>query len=139
MKRLPAPPRDIKSGRSARGATDDGGIFIYCYCFAQTDEKSGFSAIPGPPLARASAGLIELRDAYASFRIARGKLSRKLAVSMVTRRILVETVNVDSSRCNVNAFTRKLPATVEPDIYCYARGSFSRTAPTLRPLVLADK
>jgi len=111
-----------------RRAMDDRGIFIYCYCFAQTGEKGGgFQLLPWSPLEHASAGLIELRDAYASFRIARGKLSRKLVVSMVTRRILVEAVNVDSSCCNVNAFSRKLPATVKADIYCYVRGSFSRT------------
>lgn len=108
------------------------------------DEKkrafsSYYSPPPPSPHPRERGGLIELRDAYASFRIARGKLSRKLAVSMVTRRILVETVNVDSSRCNVNAFSRKLPATVKPDIYRYARGSFSVRAPSLLSLVLADK
>lgn len=42
------PPRGIKSGRSAREATDDSGIFIYCYCLAQTNGKSGFSAITPP-------------------------------------------------------------------------------------------
>lgn len=99
-------------------------------------KKAGLQLLPGLP-SRVQ-DLIELRDAYASFQIARGKLSRKLAVSMVTRRrILVETVNVDSSRCNVNAFSRKLPATVKPDIYCYARGSLS--APSSLSLVLADK
>lgn len=80
-----------------RGATDDSGIFIYCYCFVQTGRKSrAFPAITWLPLGHASASLIELRDAYASFRIARGKLSRKLAVSTVTKGIFVEIVNVDS-------------------------------------------
>jgi hypothetical protein len=41
----------------------------------------------------------------------------------------VEAVNVvDSYRCNVNTFSRKLPATVKPDIYCYVRTSFSARA-----------
>lgn len=35
-------------GMEAR-ATDDRGIFIYCYCFAQTGEKGGDSQLlPGP-------------------------------------------------------------------------------------------
>lgn len=45
---------------------------------------------------------------------------------MMTR-ILVETVNVDLPRCNMNTFSQKLPATVKPGIYCYACSSFSYT------------
>lgn len=71
------------------------GIFIYCYRVCalsppDVDKREAsrhFQLLPRIPFAllrHASANLIELRYAYASFRIARGKLSRKLLMARYT-------------------------------------------------------
>lgn len=76
--------------------------------------------------------LIELRDAYASFRIARGKIVAEVdGVDGDEEDTRGDRFNVDSPRSNVNAFSQKLPADCKVRyIYCYARGSFSRRFPS---------
>lgn len=56
------------------------------------------------------AGLIELRDAYASFRITRGKIVAEDGVDSDEENTRGDRFNVDSPRSNVNAFSQKLPA-----------------------------